>query len=94
MTGTLFHRQTGARDTQLDLTSNDYSTIRQLIKHRDEALQKITRLLYVYIYIFTMVDMLVNSLEYTSMGSYSLAKTASYVTSRRSCTFQPQGRNI
>ena len=43
-----------------------------------------------------MVKVLANLLEDTLLGglSYKLAKTASYITNRRSCKFHPQGSNI
>ena len=43
-----------------------------------------------------MVEVIANSLEDTLIDglSFKLAKTASYITSRRSCTYHPQGSNI
>ena len=43
-----------------------------------------------------MVEVIANSLEDTLIDglSFKLAKTASYITNRRSCTFHPQGSNI
>ena len=43
-----------------------------------------------------MVEVIGNSLEDTLIHGYSfkLAKTASYITNRRSVTFHPQGSNI
>ncbi len=43
-----------------------------------------------------MVEVISNSLEDTLIDglSFKLAKTASYITNRRSCTYHPQGSNI
>ena len=43
-----------------------------------------------------MVEVIANSLEDTLIDglSFKLAKTASYITNRRSCTFHPQASNI
>ena len=43
-----------------------------------------------------MVEVIANSLEDTLIDglSFKLAKTASYITNRRSCKFHPQGSNI
>ena len=43
-----------------------------------------------------MVEVIANSLEDTLIDglSFKLAKTASYITNRRSCTFHPLGSNI
>ncbi|MFM7986162.1 MAG: hypothetical protein ACKPKO_43305, partial [Candidatus Fonsibacter sp.] len=43
-----------------------------------------------------MVEVIANSLEDTLIDglSFKLAKTASYITNRRSCTFHPIGSNI
>ena len=43
-----------------------------------------------------MVEVIANSLEDTLIDglSFKLSKTASYITSRRSCTYHPQGSNI
>ena len=47
-------------------------------------------------YIISMVAIIGNSLEdaLTDGLSFKFAKTASYMTNRRSCTFHPQGSNI
>ena len=44
----------------------------------------------------SMVEGIANSLEDTLIDglSFKLAKTASYMTSKRSCTYHPQGSNI
>ncbi|MFM7983245.1 MAG: hypothetical protein ACKPKO_28385 [Candidatus Fonsibacter sp.] len=43
-----------------------------------------------------MVEVIANSLEDTLIDglSFKLAKTASYITNRRSCTYHPQCSNI
>ena len=43
-----------------------------------------------------MVEVIANSLEDTLIDGLSikLAKTPSYITNRRSCTYHPQGNNI
>ena len=43
-----------------------------------------------------MVKVLANSFKDTLLGglSYKFAKTAAYITNRRSCKFHPQGSNI
>ena len=43
-----------------------------------------------------MVEVIANSLEDTLMHglSLNLAKTASYITNRRSCTYHPQGSSV
>ena len=43
-----------------------------------------------------MVEVIANSLEDTLIDglSFKLAKTASYITNKRSVTFHPQGSNI
>ena len=43
-----------------------------------------------------MGEVIANSLEDTLIDglSFKLAKTASYITGRRSCTYHPQGSNI
>ena len=62
------------------------------MKGTDKPTQKTSYLRYN----ISMGEVIVNSLEDTLIDglSFKLAKTASYMTSKRSCTYHPQGSNI
>ena len=62
------------------------------MKGTDKPTQKTSYLRYN----ISMGEVIVNSLEDTLIDglSFKLAKTASYITGRRSCTYHPQGINI
>ena len=69
-----------------DKNSKDYETIRKLVKDKDLPKKKIKKIL---MYSISMVEVIANSLEDTLIDgrSFKIAKTASYTTNRRSCTF-------
>ena len=77
-----------------ETNSKAYETIRKLVKSM--GTNKPTKNNKYLRYNISMVEVIANSLEYTVIDGLSikLAKTASYITSRRSCTYHPQGLNI
>ena len=73
-------------------TSNDYETIRLQVKGTHKQMKKND----ISDVISKNVEVIAKTLGYTLIDgiSFKLSKTASYITSRSSCTYPPQGTNI